>query len=100
MIIHHDSDVIYIEIEGDISFNNAQDIRKTILNNLLETDRNAVLNLPKLILWIVRGWHFHNPLKRVKERGGELILEQPRDGTEDIRNNQAGRTVGNKNINV
>lgn len=85
MIIHHDSDVIYIEIEGDISFNNVQDIRKTILNNLLETDRNAVLNLSKVDFMDSSGLSiFITLLKRVKERGGELILEQPHEMVQKI----------------
>jgi anti-sigma B factor antagonist len=85
LIIHHDSDVIYIEIEGDISFNNVQDIRKTILNNLLETDRNAVLNLSKVDFMDSSGLSiFITLLKRVKERGGELILEQPHEMVQKI----------------
>ena len=48
MRIHHEGDTVFIELEGDISFNNVQDIRKTILNNLLETDRSAVVNLAKV----------------------------------------------------
>ncbi|NLU35786.1 MAG: STAS domain-containing protein [Clostridiales bacterium] len=78
MRIHHEGDTVFIELEGDISFNNVQDIRKTILNNLLETDRSAVVNLAKVEFMDSSGLSiFITLLKRVKERGGDLILEYP-----------------------
>ena len=78
MRIHHEGDTVFIELEGDISFNNVQDIRKTILNNLLETDRSAVVNLAKVEVMDSSGLSiFITLLKRVKERGGDLILEYP-----------------------
>ena len=78
MRIHHEGATVFIDLEGDISFNNVQDIRKTILNNLLETDRSAVVNLAKVEFMDSSGLSiFITLLKRVKERGGDLILEYP-----------------------
>jgi len=85
MKIHHDGDVIYIDIEGDISFNNVQDIRKAILDNFLDTDRNAIVNLSKVDFMDSSGLSiFITLLKRVKERNGILILEQPRQMVQKI----------------
>ena len=80
MNIHHEGDTIYIELEGDISFNNVQYIRKNILNNFMETDKTAIVNLSKVEFMDSSGLSiFITLLKRVKERGGELILEYPKE---------------------
>ena len=68
MRIHHEGDAIYITIEGDVSFNNVQDIRKTILENFQDTDKNAVLNLSKVDFMDSSGLSIITLLKRVKER--------------------------------
>ena len=84
MKIHHEDDV-YIEIEGDISFNNAQDIRKTILDNFRDTDKKAVVNLSKVDFMDSSSLSiFITLLKRVKQKGGELILEYPQLGVQKL----------------
>ena len=81
MRIHHENDVIYIELEGDISFNNAQDIRKTIFDNFLDTDRKAVVNLSKVDFMDSSSLSiFITLLKRVKQKDGALVLEYPQRG--------------------
>ena len=81
MRIHHENDVIYIELEGDISFNNAQDIRKTILDNFLDTDRKAVVNLSKVDFMDSSSLSiFITLLKRVEQKDGALVLEYPQRG--------------------
>jgi anti-sigma B factor antagonist len=85
MKIHHEDDVVYIEIEGDISFNNAQDIRKTILDNFRNTDKKAVVNLSKVDFMDSSSLSiFITLLKRVKQKGGELILEYPQLGVQKL----------------
>ncbi|HHU49925.1 MAG: STAS domain-containing protein [Caldicoprobacterales bacterium] len=85
MRIHHEGDAIYITIEGDVSFNNVQDIRKTILENFQDTDKNAVLNLSKVDFMDSSGLSIIiTLLKRVKERGGELVLEYPQKPVQRI----------------
>ena len=85
MKIHHDGDVIYIDLEGDISFNNVQEVRKTILNNFLDTDKNAIVNLSKVDFMDSSGLSiFITLLKRVKERDGQLTLVQPREMIQKI----------------
>jgi anti-sigma B factor antagonist len=83
MKISHEGDTIYIDIEGDISFNNAQEIRKAILDSIQSTDKTAVVNLSKVDFMDSSGLSiFITLLKRVKEQGGELILEYPQLGVQ------------------
>lgn len=83
MNISHEGDTIYIEIEGDISFNNAQEIRKAILDEIRSSDKKAVVNLANVDFMDSSGLSiFITLLKRVKEQGGELILEYPQLGVQ------------------
>ncbi|WZL77677.1 STAS domain-containing protein [Eubacteriales bacterium mix99] len=81
MKVCHREDTVYIELEGDISFSNAQEIRKTIIDNLLPADRKAVVNLSRVDFMDSSGLGlFITLLKRMKGRGGKLILEYPQLG--------------------
>ena len=83
MEIKHDGDIVYIDVEGDISFSNAQDIRKEILSSMNNADKTAIVNLSKVDFMDSYGLSiFITLLKRVKENGGELILEYPQLGVQ------------------
>ncbi|NLB41812.1 MAG: STAS domain-containing protein [Clostridiales bacterium] len=83
MEIKHDGDIVYIDIEGDISFSNAQSIHKEILSSMNNEEKTAVVNLSKVDFMDSYGLSiFITLLKRVKENGGELILEYPQLGVQ------------------
>ena len=78
-----EGDIVYIEIEGDISFSNAQDIRKEILSSMNKLEKTVIVNLSKVDFVDSYGLSiFITLLKRVKENGGELILEYPQLGVQ------------------
>ena len=83
MKISHKGDTVYIGIEGDISFSNAQEIRKAISDSIRETDKVAIVNLSKVDFMDSSGLGiFITLLKRVKEHNGKLILEHPQLGVQ------------------
>ena len=83
MRVRHEGDVVYIDINSDISFNNAQEIRKQILEQVTNTEKTAIVNLSKVDFMDSSGLSiFITLLKRVKENGGELILEYPQLGVQ------------------
>jgi len=83
MEIRREGDTVYIEIEGDISFNNAQDIREAISRSIRETDKTAVVNLSKVDFMDSSGLSiFITLLKKIKSQGGNLILEYPQLGVQ------------------
>lgn len=83
MEIRREGDTVYIEIEGDISFNNAQDIREDISRNIRETDKTAIVNLSKVDFMDSSGLSiFITLLKKIKGQGGNLILEYPQLGVQ------------------
>lgn len=83
MQIKREGNMVYIEIENDISFSNAQDIRKEIITSMRSTDKTVIVNLAKVDFMDSYGLSiFITLLKRVKENGGELILEYPQLGVQ------------------
>ena len=83
MKISHKDDTVYIELEGDISFGNAQEIRKAISDSIRPSDKEAVVNLSKVDFMDSSGLSiFITLLKRVKEHNGRLILEHPQLGVQ------------------
>ena len=83
MEIRREGDTIFIGIEGDISFNNAQEIREDISDNIQESDKTVVVNLSKVDFMDSSGLGaFITLLKKVKGQGGDLILEYPQLGVQ------------------
>ena len=83
MKIRYEGDIVHMEIEGDISFSNAQDILKEILSSIKSTNKTAIINLSRVDFMDSYGLSiFISLLKRAKENGGELILEYPQLGVQ------------------
>ena len=81
MKICHKEDTVYIELEGDVSFSNARESRKPMIENLLPSDQKAIVNLSRVDFMDSSGLGlFITLLKRMKGRGGKLILEHPQLG--------------------
>ncbi|HHY83060.1 MAG TPA: STAS domain-containing protein [Clostridiales bacterium] len=83
MEIRHVDDTVYINIRGDISFSNAQEIRKKIADNIRKTDKKAIVNLSEVDFMDSSGLSiFITLLKRIKEQDGQLIIEYPQLGVQ------------------
>ncbi|MBE3100906.1 MAG: STAS domain-containing protein [Firmicutes bacterium] len=83
MKVYHSENTVFIELEGDISFNNAQEIRQIISDNIRDTDNAAVVNLSKVEFMDSSGLSiFITLLKRLKQQEGRLILEYPQLGVQ------------------
>lgn len=83
MKVYHSENTVFIELEGDISFNNAQEIRQIISDNIRDTDNAAVVNLSKVEFMDSSGLSiFITLLKRLKQQEGHLILEYPQLGVQ------------------
>lgn len=85
MKINHNVNEIYIELDGDISFNNSQEIRRIINENIKDTDTRAVVNLSKVDFMDSSGLSvFITLLKRMRQQGGDLVLEYPQLGVQRL----------------
>jgi len=76
-------DIVWIELEGDISFYNAGAIKQRIFDALKPEDKTAVVNLSKVDFMDSAGLSIIISLfKHIKDRGGSLVLEYPKLGVQ------------------
>ena len=75
--------IVWIELEGDISFYNAGIIKQRILNALKPEDKTAIMNLSKVNFMDSAGLSVIISLfKHMKDLGGSLELEYPKLGVQ------------------
>lgn len=85
MIIERNNDTVYIEPEGEISFSTVPAIKREIDNFLRQEDKKVVLNLSKIEFVDSKGLGLIISIfKRMKQLGGELIVEYPQLGVQKL----------------
>lgn len=85
MNLRRDKDMVYVDLEGEISFTTSAELKKTIHDFIKPSDSAVIINMSKVDFVDSAGLGtLISILKRIKRQKGRLILEYPQLGVQKL----------------